>query len=180
MSLRLIRYPFTLPTGVSATIKDNILVISQQEKTLTHHLHYLVDCICEQDQITIAPKDATLQDSLMQAGTAGALVRNMIHGVSQGYVKSLQLVGVGYKAELTGNKLQLALGFSHPVFYEPPQGVLVSLTSPTVIKLSSSDKQLLGECAAIIRSFRPPEPYKGKGVRYLDEQVKIKEIKRKR
>ena len=113
------------------------------------------------------------------AGTTRSLVNNMVLGVGEGFVKKLQLIGVGYRAQAQGGKINLTLGFSHPVEYQLPDGVSVETPSQTEILLKSADKQLLGQVASEIRAFRPPEPYKGKGVRYADEQVRRKEAKKK-
>lgn len=115
----------------------------------------------------------------MQTGTARALVNNLVIGVSAGFERKLQLVGVGYKAQAKGKVLNLALGFSHPIDYELPEGVTAETPTPTEIILKSSNKQLLGQVAADVRGYRPPEPYKGKGVRYADETVLRKEAKKK-
>jgi large subunit ribosomal protein L6 len=115
----------------------------------------------------------------MQAGTARAVLNNLVTGVSKGFERKLQLVGVGYKAQAKGKVLNLALGYSHPIDYELPEGVTAETPTPTEILLKSNDKQLLGQAAADIRGFRPPEPYKGKGVRYSDEVILRKEAKKK-
>ena len=122
--------------------------------------------------------DETNQQSVALAGTTRSLVNNMIIGVSEGFEKKLELVGVGYRAKASGKLLELTLGFSHPVKYQLPQEVEVETPSQTEIVLKSHDKQILGQAAAEIRAFRPPEPYKGKGVKYSDEQIKRKEAKK--
>ena len=122
--------------------------------------------------------DETNQQSVALAGTTRSLVNNMIIGVSEGFEKKLELVGVGYRAKASGKLLELTLGFSHPVKYQLPQEVDVETPSQTEIVLKSHDKQILGQAAAEIRAFRPPEPYKGKGVKYSDEQIKRKEAKK--
>jgi large subunit ribosomal protein L6 len=113
------------------------------------------------------------------SGTTRSLLANMVHGVSEGFVRKLELVGVGYRAQAQGNKLNLTLGFSHPVIYDVPEGVTVETPSQTEILVAGSDKQKVGQVASEIRRFRPPEPYKGKGVRYSDERVVRKEAKKK-
>jgi large subunit ribosomal protein L6 len=128
--------------------------------------------------LTFEPKDGSTQANAM-SGTIRSLVNNMVIGVVQGFEKKLQLIGVGYRAQAQGNKLNLTLGFSHPVVYELPKGLTAETPSQTEIVLKAADKQLLGQVAAEIRAFRPPEPYKGKGVRYADEQVRRKEAKKK-
>ena len=132
----------------------------------------------EENQLTFAARNGSKQARAL-AGTTRALVSNMVVGVSQGFEKKLQLVGVGYRAKAAGKSVNLSLGFSHPVDYDLPEGVTAETPSQTEIVLKSSDKQLLGQVAAEIRAVRPPEPYKGKGVRYADERVYRKEAKKK-
>ena len=112
-------------------------------------------------------------------GTWRAHLNNMMKGVSEGFVRKLEIVGVGYKAEVKGKKIQFALGYSHPILFSPPAGIKVEIPAPTSVVISGNDKHLVGQVAAKLRSFRPPEPYKGKGVRYADEKVVIKETKKK-
>ena len=131
-----------------------------------------------EDNILTVQYDETDQKSVALAGTSRALVNNMIIGVTDGFEKKLELIGVGYRAKASGKLLELTLGFSHPVKYQLPEDVEVETPSQTEVVLKSHNKQLLGQVAAEIRSFRPPEPYKGKGVRYSDEQVKRKEAKK--
>jgi large subunit ribosomal protein L6 len=119
------------------------------------------------------------RDSVAQAGTARALVANMVLGVNQGFEKKLELVGVGYRAQAQGKKLNLSLGFSHPVEFQVPDGITIETPSQTQVVVAGADKQLVGQVAANIRSFRPPEPYKGKGVKYSDERIVRKEAKKK-
>ena len=142
---------FTLPETVSLEISENIINVQYDE---------------------------TKQSSVALAGTTRALVNNMIIGVSDGFEKKLELIGVGYRAKASGKLLELTLGFSHPIKYQLPDEVDVETPSQTEVVLKSHNKQILGQAAAEIRSFRPPEPYKGKGVRYSDEQVKRKEAKK--
>ena len=133
----------------------------------------------ENDSIlSFSPKSGS-KFALAISGTTRALVANMVHGVSQGFEKKLELVGVGYRAQAQGKKLNLTLGFSHPVVYEVPEGVTIETPSQTEILVKGIDKQSVGQVAAEIRHFRPPEPYKGKGVRYADEHVVMKEAKKK-
>jgi large subunit ribosomal protein L6 len=143
---------------------------------LSLNLHPTVDMVHEDNQIRLA---ASTDDSAMaMAGTMRALVSNMVTGVSVGYEKKLTIVGVGYRAQVQGNSLNLSLGFSHPVVYQIAKGVSVETPSQTQIVVSGTDKQLVGQTAAEIRRFRPPEPYKGKGVRYADELVRRKQAKK--
>jgi len=128
--------------------------------------------------LTFEPREGA-SDGWAQAGTARAIVNNMVTGVASGFEKKLTLIGVGYRAQVQGSAINLTLGFSHPVVYNLPQGVSAETPSQTEIVLKSADKQLLGQVAAEIRAYRPPEPYKGKGVRYSDEYVRRKEAKKK-
>lgn len=129
-------------------------------------------------EVTFAPKSGG-KNAVAQCGTARSLVRNMMHGVTEGYERRLELVGVGLRAQMQGKKLNLTLGFSHPVDYEIPAGVTVQTPEPTQIVVRGIDKQQVGQVAAEIRGFRPPDAYKGKGVRYADERVVLKEAKKK-
>jgi len=141
-------------------------------------IHPVVDVTEEDNTLTIAPKTDS-KPAWTMAGTMRALVNNMVTGVSQGFEKKLQLVGVGYRAQTSGKSLNLSLGFSHPIDYPVPEGISIATPSATEIVVSGSDKQRVGQVAAEIRAYRPPEPYKGKGVRYSDEQVVRKEAKKK-
>ena len=129
-------------------------------------------------ELRVRPREET-RSGFAQAGTARSLLDNMVTGVSQGFERRLQLVGVGYRAQSRGDGLDLALGYSHPIEYEPPEGVTVEAASNTEIVVRGVDKQKVGQVAAVLRGFRPPEPYKGKGVRYKDEVVRRKEAKKK-
>ena len=142
------------------------------------HLHELVELKQEENTVTLAPVKDT-KEAWMHTGTIRALLNNMVNGVTNGFERRLQLVGVGYRAQVAGNKVNLSLGYSHPIEYVLPEGVTAESPSQTEIVLKSSDKQKLGQAAADIRAFRSPEPYKGKGVRYSDEVVLRKEAKKK-
>ena len=144
--------------------------------TLALHLHEIVDMKREDNVLTFAPRD---DSGWAMAGTMRSLVNNMITGVSEGFERKLELVGIGYRAQAQGNKLNLSLGFSHPVVYQVAEGVTVETPSQTEIVVKGADKQAVGEAAAQIRAYRPPEPYKGKGVRYAGERVVRKEAKKK-
>ena len=128
--------------------------------------------------LRLAPRSGS-RFAMAVTGTTRSLLANMIKGVTEGYERKLELVGVGYRAQAQGNKLNLSLGFSHPVVYQMPEGISVETPSQTEIVVKGSDKQKVGQAAAEIRRFRPPEPYKGKGVRYSDERVQLKEAKKK-
>lgn len=170
---RVANSPVPVPSGVEVKLADGTISVKGAKGSLSMALHNSVEVKQEDSILTFAGKAAAM------AGTTRALVNNMVIGVTQGFEKKLQLVGVGYRAQAQGKKLNLTLGFSHPVVYELPEGVTAETPSQTEIVLKASDKQLLGQAAAEIRRFRPPEPYKGKGVRYADEYVRRKEAKKK-
>ena len=173
---RVAKNPVDLPSGVEVTMSGRNIQVKGPKGVLSLDLHPTVDMVHEDNQIRLA---ATTNDSAMaMAGTMRALVSNMVTGVSVGYEKKLTIVGVGYRAQAQGNSLNLSLGFSHPVVYQIANGVSVETPSQTEIVVSGTDKQLVGQTAAEIRRFRPPEPYKGKGVRYADEQVRRKQAKK--
>jgi large subunit ribosomal protein L6 len=175
---RVAKNPVQVPSGVDVEIKGQKVVVKGAKGTLELNVHSNVEVIKEDSVITFAARDGA-KNSRALAGTTRALVNNMVDGVSKGFECKLQLVGVGYKAKATGSSLNLSLGYSHPVDYDVPAGVTVETPTQTEILLKSSDKQLLGQVASEIRAFRPPEPYKGKGVRYSDETVLRKEAKKK-
>ncbi|HFC54129.1 MAG TPA: 50S ribosomal protein L6, partial [Gammaproteobacteria bacterium] len=145
---------------------------------LEQELHPAVQVTQEEGQLLFAPRSEE-RSSVAMTGTMRALVRNMLQGVSQGFERRLQLVGVGYRAQLQGQKLNLNLGFSHPIDFAVPEGIAIETPSQTEVVVKGIDKQKVGQVAAEIRAFRPPEPYKGKGVRYADEHVVRKEAKKK-
>lgn len=175
---RVAKAPVNLPKGVDVTINGQNIEVKGVKGTLSATLHALVDVRNENGVLSFSPRETT-QDGWMQTGTARAVVSNLVTGVSAGFERKLQLVGVGYKAQAKGKVLSLALGFSHPIDYELPEGVTAETPSPTEIVLKSINKQLLGQVAANVRGYRPPEPYKGKGVRYADETILRKEAKKK-
>jgi large subunit ribosomal protein L6 len=173
---RVAKNPVDLPSSVEVKMSGRHIQVKGPKGELSLNLHSTVDMVHEDNQIRLA---ASTDDSAMaMAGTMRALVSNMVTGVSVGYEKKLTIVGVGYRAQAQGNSLNLSLGFSHPVVYQIAKGVSVETPSQTEIVVSGTDKQLVGQTAAEIRSFRPPEPYKGKGVRYADEQVRRKQAKK--
>jgi len=173
---RVAKNPVDLPSGVDVKMSGRNIQVKGPKGELSLNLHPTVDMVHEDNQIRLA---ATTDESAMaMAGTMRALVNNMVTGVSVGYEKKLTIVGVGYRAQAKGNSLNLSLGFSHPVVYQIARGVSVETPSQTEIVVSGTDKQLVGQTAAEIRRFRPPEPYKGKGVRYADEQVRRKQAKK--
>lgn len=175
---RIANAPVQIPAGVEVSLNDNEITIKGSKGTLTRTLHAEVEVAQEGAALTTKPKSNS-KTSVALTGTARALINNMVTGVSQGFEKRLTLVGVGYRAKAQGNKLDLTLGFSHPVQYDVPNGVTVDTPSQTEIVVTGADKQVVGQVAADIRAYRSPEPYKGKGVRYSDEYVARKEAKKK-
>lgn len=175
---RVAKAPVTLPAGTSVTLNDRQVEVKGKNGSLSLHLHELVELKQEENTVTLAPVKDT-KEAWMHTGTIRALLNNMVTGVTNGFERRLQLVGVGYRAQVAGNKVNLSLGYSHPIEYVLPEGVTAESPSQTEIVLKSSDKQKLGQAAADIRAFRSPEPYKGKGVRYSDEVVLRKEAKKK-
>ena len=175
---RVAKAPVALPSGVEVTQNGRQVEVKGSKGTLSFNLHALVELKQEEGKLQIAPVKAS-KDAWMQAGTARAVLNNLVKGVSEGFERKLQLIGVGYKAAIKGNVVNLNLGFSHPIDYTLPEGVTAETPTPTEILLKSANKQLLGQVAANIRSYRAPEPYKGKGVRYSDEVILRKEAKKK-
>ena len=175
---RVAKNPIIIPVDVEVGIDNGLLKISGKQGSLSLSISKLVNIIKDKEQLVFVPSNSSKQANAM-SGTVRALVANMIKGISDGFEKRLQLVGVGYRAQAQGNILNLSLGFSHPVSYEMPDSVLVKTPSQTEFILTGPDKQVIGQVAAEIRGFRSPEPYKGKGVRYVDEIVLIKETKKK-
>ena len=175
---RIAKNPVELPKGVEVTLSDSEISVKGTKGTLAMAVNPEVEITQTDNVLTFAPRNAQKFSNAM-AGTTRSLVNNMVVGVSQGFEKKLELVGVGYRAQVQGSKVNLTLGFSHPIVYDLPQGVTAECPSQTEIVLKSSDKQTLGQAAAEIRAFRPPEPYKGKGVRISGEYVRRKEAKKK-
>ncbi|HUL93258.1 MAG TPA: 50S ribosomal protein L6 [Burkholderiales bacterium] len=175
---RIAKYPVTLPKGVEATLAADALSIKGPLGTLSQRLRGDVKIEKDGDKLVFKALDDSDEANAM-SGTLRALAANMVVGVTKGFEKRLTLVGVGYRAQAQGEKLNLALGFSHPVVHAMPKGVKVETPSQTEIVLKGLDKQLVGQVAAEVRAYRAPEPYKGKGVRYADEQVVLKETKKK-
>ncbi|MFK3974857.1 50S ribosomal protein L6 [Pseudomonas sp. NPDC087358] len=175
---RVAKNPVKLPSGVEVKLVGQQLSVKGAKGTLDLNIHSSVEIVEEAGELRFAARNGDQQTRAM-AGTTRALVNNMYHGESKGYERKLQLVGVGYKAQAKGTVLNLALGFSHPVDYELPEGITAETPNQTDIVIRGIDKQLVGQVAAEIRDFRRPEPYKGKGVRYADEVVRRKEAKKK-
>lgn len=175
---RIAKAPISVPKGVSVEISGQEVQVKGNKGSLQWSVHPKVRVTQENGELKVAPVVET-KESWALAGTTRALVNNMVVGCGTGFERKLTLVGVGYRAQAKGKVLNLSLGFSHPIDYSVPEGVEVATPSPTEILVSGADKQRVGQAASEIRSFRPPEPYKGKGVRYADEQVLRKEAKKK-
>ena len=174
---RVAKNPINVPDNVELNIVDNIVKVKGSKGELEFNLPSSVSIENKENALTVKYNEDD-QQSVALAGTTRSIVNNMIIGVSEGFEKKLELIGVGYRAKASGKLLELTLGFSHPIKYQLPEEVEVETPSQTEVVLKSHDKQILGQAASEIRAFRPPEPYKGKGVRYADEQVKRKEAKK--
>ena len=175
---RVAKNPVKLPSGVELKIDGRKVSVKGSKGNLEHEVHEQVDVSFEDGIFTVKPREES-QESWALAGTTRAVVNNMVTGVSEGFERKLVLNGVGYRAQAHGKTLNLTLGFSHPVAYQLPDGITIETPTQTEIVVKGIDKQLVGQVAANVRAFRPPEPYKGKGVRYADEQVRRKEAKKK-
>ncbi|MCC2617250.1 50S ribosomal protein L6 [Aestuariibacter halophilus] len=175
---RVAKAPVDIASGVEVSIAGQEVTVKGKNGTLNRVFNEAVEVVQEENQLKALPREG-MPNGWAQAGTARALLNAMVIGVTEGFEKKLQLNGVGYRAQAQGSKLNLTLGFSHPVVYEMPQGITVETPSQTEILVKGADKQLVGQVAANIRGYRPPEPYKGKGVRYADEVVRRKEAKKK-
>lgn len=167
-----------VPSGVTVSVSGQNIDVKGAKGALQHVVHDVVEIKQDGDSIAFAPRTAG-KPAMALAGTTRAVINNLITGVTQGFEKKLQLVGVGYRAQAQGAVLNLTLGFSHPVNHQMPEGVSVETPSQTEILVKGIDKQKVGQVAADIRGYRPPEPYKGKGVRYADERIVRKEAKKK-
>ncbi|PWE16540.1 50S ribosomal protein L6 [Marinicauda salina] len=175
---RLGKLPVEIPSGVEASLDGSTIRVKGPKGELNFTAPSLVDVRHEDGAIHVNPANDT-QKARALWGTVRAQVKNMVHGVTQGFEKNLELVGVGYRAQMQGADLKLSLGLSHDVVYSPRPGVTIATPKPTEIKIEGADRQVVGQTAAEIREFRPPEPYKGKGVKYADEQIRRKEGKKK-
>ena len=173
---RVAKTPVPIPNGVEVKIDARTVAIKGPKGSLQVAVHDSVSVAQQDNQIVF---DATRDGAKAMAGTMRSLVSNAVVGVSNGFERKLELVGIGYRAQAQGNKLNLSLGFSHPISYAVPEGVTVETPSQTELLVKGIDKQKVGQVAAEIRAFRPPEPYKGKGVKYADEQIIRKEAKKK-
>ncbi len=175
---RIANQPVAIPKGVDITLNGQELAVKGAKGNMSWRIHDTVEVEIDSAEIRVKPRIKAKQ-AVAMAGTMRALINNMVTGVSQGFEKKLLLQGVGYRAQAQGKKLNLTLGFSHPVVYEVPEGVTIETPSQTEIVIKGADKQKIGQVAAEIRAYRPPEPYKGKGIRYADEHVVRKEAKKK-
>ena len=172
---RVAKKPINLPKGVELTIQPEVVSVKGPKGTLSLNKTAGVEITLDNGVATLSPKDISF-DAL--AGTVRAILANMVQGVSEGFERKLELVGVGYRAAMQGKDLNLSLGFSHPVLFVAPEGITLSTPTQTEIVVQGADKQVVGEVAAKIRGYRPPEPYKGKGVKYSDEVIIRKEAKK--
>ncbi len=175
---RIANAPVALPKGVEANISASQISVKGGKGSLDLALHNLVGVEQDGEELKVSAKDSSREAGAL-AGTFRSLINNMVVGVSEGFEKKLELQGVGYRAKASGKTINLTVGYSHPIDYKLPEGVTAETPSQTEITISGVDKQLVGQVAAEIREFRPPEPYKGKGIRYVDERVYRKEAKKK-
>ena len=174
---RIANNPINIPTGVDVNITGNLVTIKGSKGELSHNIHPLIKV--EQADNTL--KTSTKSNSKFAkalSGTTRALIQNIVTGVSEGFERKLEIIGVGYRAAVSGKTLNLTLGFSQPITFRIPEGITIETPSQTEVTIKGSDKQQVGQVAANIRAYRPPEPYKGKGVRYLDERIIRKEAKK--
>ncbi|GLS84875.1 50S ribosomal protein L6 [Paraferrimonas haliotis] len=174
---RVAKAPVSIPAGVEVAVNGQEVTV-KGKSSLTRVFNSAVEISVADNQVTFAPREG-FANGWAQAGTARALINNMVKGVSEGFEKKLQLIGVGYRAAVKGKSISLTLGFSHPVEHALPEGVTAEAPSQTELVIKGADKEVVGQVAAEIRAYRAPEPYKGKGVRYADENVRRKEAKKK-
>ena len=172
------KLPIDVPSGVQVTLGESLITVKGALGLLERSLHVLVKLSFENNVLSFETQDSSRTANVM-SGTLRALIKNMVDGVSKGFQKKLLLVGVGYRAQVQGDKLQLSLGYSHPIVYSIPEGIKCEVPTQTEIIVKGIDKQKVGQVAAEIRAFREPEPYKGKGVRYEGEKIILKETKKK-
>lgn len=175
---RIANKPVEIPSGVEVNISGQSMSVKGKNGAMSMEVNSKVEVKQDDNVLNFKGKEG-VDGSVAMAGTMRSLVNNMVVGVSQGFEKKLELIGVGYRAQAQGNKLNLTLGFSHPVVYDVPEGISIETPSQTEIVVKGADKQKVGQVSAEIRAYRPPEPYKGKGVRYSDERVIRKEAKKK-
>jgi large subunit ribosomal protein L6 len=170
--------PVPVPAGASVAIDGRTIKAKGPKGELTFVTHDLVEVAMGEEGVQVTPKNETKQARALW-GTTRAQIANMVTGVTQGYERTLELVGVGYRAQMKGQMLSMALGYSHDVDFNPPSGITIAVPKPTEIKIAGIDKQAVGQVAAVVRGYRPPEPYKGKGVKYQGETIRRKEGKKK-
>ena len=175
---RIGKMPVVVPAGVDVSIQADQISVKGAGGALQMTCNVLVDVKLDAGKMTFAPANDSRAANAM-SGTMRQLVNNMVVGVSKGFERKLSLVGVGYKAQAQGDKLNLTVGYSHPVNMDMPAGITVATPTPTEVVIKGADRQRVGQIAAEVRAVRPPEPYKGKGIRYSDEKIKIKETKKK-
>jgi large subunit ribosomal protein L6 len=176
---RVAKQPVPVPQGVTVTIAADLVTVKGGKGTLSLPLNSRHVKVVQDGNVLKIEKASEEREADMMAGSTRAHLANIVEGVSKGYERKLELVGVGYRAQAQGKNLNLTLGFSHPVVYVAPEGITIETPSQTEIVLKGSDVQKIGQVAADIRAFRPPEPYKGKGVRYAGEKIELKEAKKK-
>jgi large subunit ribosomal protein L6 len=172
------KLPIPAPSGVTISVKGQDVSVKGPKGTLNFRAHDDVEIAFGDNQLTVKPRHDTPRARALW-GTTRAVIANQVKGVTQGFEKSLDMTGVGYRAAMQGKNLQMQLGYSHDIIYSPPEGITIAVPKPTEIKISGIDAQTVGQAAAEIRSYRPPEPYKGKGVRYTGEYIRRKEGKKK-
>jgi large subunit ribosomal protein L6 len=175
---RVAKIPVDVPAGVDVQLAEGAVSVKGPLGSLTQHVNPLVAVVREGQQLLVRPVGES-REARALSGTYRALLANMVHGVTRGFEKKLQLVGTGYRAQAQGAALNLSLGFSHPIVYKLPDGVKAETPTQNDILIKGADRQRVGQVAAEIRAFKSPEPYKGKGVRYADEKVVLKEVKKK-
>ncbi len=175
---RVANNPIALPSGVEVKLQGQLVNVKGGKGTMEFQVHDDVEVVQEDGTLRVSARSEEQQARAL-SGTTRAVLSNIVTGVSKGWERRLVIQGVGYRAQAQGRKLNLQLGFSHPVEYQVPEGIEVQTPAPTEVVVSGADKQLVGQVASEIRAFRPPEPYKGKGVRYADERVRRKEAKKK-
>jgi large subunit ribosomal protein L6 len=175
---RLGKKPIPAPSGVTVTVKGQEVSVKGPKGTLSFRAHDDVEVSFGDGAIAVKPRHET-QRARALWGTTRAVLANNVKGVTEGFEKNLEMTGVGYRAAMQGKNLQMQLGYSHEIVYQPPEGITLATPKPTEIKISGIDPQVVGQAAAEIRSYRPPEPYKGKGVRYVGERIRRKEGKKK-
>lgn len=175
---RVAKRPVPIDKGIEVVLQGNALTVKGPKGSLSLDCHPEVEVMQDGGEISVRARSGS-RFARAITGTTRALISNMVHGVSAGFERKLELVGVGYRAQAQGSKLNLTLGFSHPVAYDVPEGITIETPSQTEIFVRGADKQAVGQVAAELRAFRPPEPYKGKGVRYSDERIVLKEAKKK-